>query len=88
MKNVYCHVIFYDSQGVPIDVDVVRFRGMIPAGLAKRLTSRVKDSVRKLATEPKMVSPQEIFKRAMEKGEPEGPRKRIEFRILDFELAN
>ena len=45
VKNVYCLVVFFDLQRNPIDVDVVQYRGMIPAGLAKRITSRVDGSV-------------------------------------------
>ncbi len=45
VKNVYCLIIFRDAQGSPIDVDLVRFDGMIPAGLAKRVTSSVHKSI-------------------------------------------
>ena len=45
VKNVYCLVVFYDSQGSPIDVDVLEFSGVIPAGLARRVTSEVDESV-------------------------------------------
>lgn len=72
VKNIYCLVIFYDAQGNPIDVDVVRYQGSIPAGLAKRVTSSVDGSVQRLTT-------------------PYGSmnqRTRVEFRILDFEIAH
>ena len=72
VKNVYCLVIFYDSQGAPIDVDVVRYQGLIPAGLAKRLTSGVDASVQKLTTPFGSLS----------------PRTKVEFRVLDFEIVN
>ena len=71
VKNVYCLVVFYDAQGNPIDVDVVRYQGIIPAGLAKRVTSRVDGSVQKLMTAPYTMS----------------PRTKIEFRVLDFEIV-
>jgi S1-C subfamily serine protease len=45
VKDVYCLVVFTDPQGIPIDVDVVQYRGVIPAGLAKRVTSSVDPSV-------------------------------------------
>ena len=45
IKNVYCLLVFRDAQGTPLDVDVVRFNGLIPAGLAKRITSRVHQSI-------------------------------------------
>jgi S1-C subfamily serine protease len=72
VRNVYCLVVFYDAQGNPIDVDVVRFQGIVPAGLAKRVTSRVDGSVQKLTTAQGSMS----------------PRTKVEFRILDFEIAN
>lgn len=45
VKNVYCLVVFRDVKGIPLNVDVVRFNGLIPAGLAKRVTSRVHESI-------------------------------------------
>ncbi len=45
VKKVYCLLIFRDTQGNPLDIDVVEFKGLIPAGLAKRVTSRVHESV-------------------------------------------
>lgn len=72
VRNVYCLVIFYDAQGNAIDVDVVRYQGLIPASLAKRVTSRVDGSVQRLTTELGSMS----------------PRTKVEFRILDFEIAN
>jgi hypothetical protein len=71
VKSVYCLVVFYDSQGSPIDVDVVQYRGLIPAGLAKRVTSRVDGSVQKLTTPYGAMT----------------PKTRVEFRILDFQLV-
>jgi S1-C subfamily serine protease len=71
VKNVYCLVIFYDAQGNPIDVDVVRYQGIILAGLAKRVTSSVDGSVQKLTTAAGSMS----------------PRTQVEFRILDFAIA-
>ena len=50
VRNVYCLVIFYDTQGNPVDVDVVRYQGVILAGLAKRVVSEVDGSVQKLTT--------------------------------------
>jgi len=45
VKNVYCLIVFRDVQGNPIDVDLFRFNGLIPAGLAKRVTSSVPGSI-------------------------------------------
>ena len=72
VRSVYCLVIFYDTQGNPIDVDVVRYEGDIPAGLAKRVTSEVDGSVQKLTTPAGSMS----------------PRTRVEFKVLDFEIRN
>lgn len=72
VKNVYCLVIFYDEQGNPIDVDVVRYQGLIPAGLAKRATSHVDGSVQKLTTHSGSMR----------------PHTKVEFRILNFEIVN
>jgi S1-C subfamily serine protease len=48
VKNVYCLVVFFDSHDNPIDVDGVQYGGLIPAGLAKRVTGRVDGSVQRL----------------------------------------
>ena len=45
VKNVYCLVVFKDSQGDPIEIDVVGYDDVIPAGLAKRVNSRVDGSI-------------------------------------------
>lgn len=45
VKNVYCLLVFRDAQGNPLDVDFVRFNNVIPAGLAKRVTSSVHESI-------------------------------------------
>ena len=70
VRDIYCFVIFYDAQGEPIDVDVVHLRDPIPAGLAKRVTSKVDDSVQKLTTHQGAIS----------------PHTKVDFRILDFEI--
>ena len=71
IRNVECFVIFYDALGEPIDVDIVHFQGLIPAGLAKRITSEVDSrSVQELSTDFGLRSLQ----------------TRVEFRILDFEI--
>lgn len=72
VKDVYCLVIFYDRQGNPIDVDFVQYRGLIPGGLAKRVTSSVDGSVQELTTREGSAR----------------PRTKVEFRILDFKIVN
>lgn len=52
IKDVSYLVIFYDSQGDPVDVYMQReieIKPEIPAGLAKRVTGYVNESVRKLS---------------------------------------
>ena len=71
IKDVYCLVIFFDAQGDPIDVDVVHFRDPIPAGLAKRVKSKVDDSVQELTT----------------RYNAKTPHTKVEFRILHFEIV-
>ena len=71
VRNVYCLVVFYDAQGDPIDVDVVQFQGLIPAGLAKRVESNVHSSVQEMTT--KWIS--------------KIPHTKVELRILDFEIV-
>lgn len=48
VQNISCLVIFYDGNGEPIDIDVVGYTGIIPAGLSKRVTSEVHGSVKGL----------------------------------------
>jgi S1-C subfamily serine protease len=71
VKDVYCLVIFYDRSNNPIDVDVIRYDGVIPAGLAKRVTSRVDNSVYELTTNEGSLT----------------PSTKIEFRVLDFKIV-
>ena len=70
IKDVYCLVIFYDRSDNPIDIDVVRYSQVIPAGLARRVESKVYGSVQEL-TAGKYSST---------------PSTKIEFRILDFKI--
>ena len=71
VRNVSCLVVFYDAQGDPIDVDVVQFQELIPAGLAKRVESNVHDSVQELTT----------------RWGYKTPHTKVELRILDFEIV-
>lgn len=70
VRNVYSYVIFYDAQGDPIDLDVVQFRGPIPAGLAKRVDSKVHSSVQELTTRERS----------------KVPHTKVEIRVLDFDI--
>ena len=71
VKNVYALVVFYDSDGAPLDVAVVNYPGTIPPGLAKRVNGRVDESVQKLTTPDKSVK----------------PSAKVEVRILNFALS-
>jgi S1-C subfamily serine protease len=71
IRNVYCLVVFYDSQGSPVDVDIIQYRELVPAGLAKRLSSRVDQSVQNL-TKP---------------DDSGNPRTKVEFRVLNFDIS-
>jgi hypothetical protein len=76
VSRVYCLAIFYDTEGSPIDISVVQFSGAIPPGLAKRLKGQVADSTEKLNRPMKDFDPP-----------PRKPRGKVEFRILDFTIA-
>ena len=72
VRSIYCLVVFFDSQDNPIDVDAVQYNGIIPAGLAKRVTSKVDESVQKLTTPSGSLS----------------NKTRVEFRVLNFEVMD
>lgn len=72
VKNVYLLVVFYDSQGSPLDVNIVRYSGLIPAGLAKRVSGKTDGSVQKITTPRRRAT----------------PFTKVEFRVLDFEIAD
>lgn len=79
VRRVYCLLVFYDIDGAPVDTCVVQYPSVIPAGAAKRVSGRVDVTVERLN------SPQRAFPYV-----PEPPRKqkgKIEFRILNFEIA-
>jgi S1-C subfamily serine protease len=78
VSNVKCLVLIYDTHGESIDSSVVTYPGVIPAGAAKRVSGKVDDTVEKLN------SPE---KESFELKAPRKPRGKIEFRILDFDIA-
>jgi hypothetical protein len=75
VRNVYCLTVFYDKQGTPLDVQVTHYSGVIPGGLAKRITGKVDQSVERLNADIRNMP-------------PHPPGGKIEFRILDFEIVN
>jgi hypothetical protein len=70
VKDLYCSVVFYDLNRDPIDVDFVKYKNFIPAGLARRVISSVHGSVQELTTE---------FGN-------QTPSTKIEIRVLDFKI--
>ena len=73
VRNVRYFVIFNDDADVPIDVEIRKYKGLIPAGLAKRIEASVSHrSVKDLSTRWASGSIIET---------------RVEFRILDFEIV-
>ena len=90
VRNVYCLIVFYDKQGTPLDVQVIRYSGIIPDGLAKRITGSVDPSVQRLNRQRLPTNEDrgrggafELFPRP-----PYLPGSKIEFRILDFEIVS
>jgi V8-like Glu-specific endopeptidase len=79
VRNVFCLIVFYDVQGAPLDVAMVHYEGVIPGGLAKRVTGHVVESVEKLN------NPTPAFPYVP--APPRRPKGKINFRILDFQLA-
>lgn len=83
VRNVYCLLVFYDEQGEPIDVDVVEFQELIPAGLAKRIKGRVSDeSVKKMSTRFQATK---YIGESIEEGMIIDTR--VKFRVLDSEIV-
>ncbi len=72
VKNVLCLIIFYDSYNQPLDIDVIRYTGTIPGGLARRISSETDGSVQKITTSQRSSQ----------------PKTKIEYRILDFDLES
>ena len=71
VRNIYGILVFFDRDDKPIEMFVVQYDDLIPAGLARRITGKVDSSVQQLTTEDGSVT----------------PSSRIDFRVLDFELV-
>ncbi len=80
VTNVYCLVVFYETFGNPIDIDIIQLSGVIPAGLAKRVTSKVDQSVEMLNTPIRSID-------LLRSPPPRYPQSRVEVRILDFRIV-
>jgi hypothetical protein len=93
VRNVYCLIVFYDGQGTPLDVQAIHYSGVIPDGLAKRITGSVDPSVQHLNMQRPptkearhrggAINILDLFPRP-----PYLPGSKIEFRVLDFEIVN
>ena len=70
VRDVYCLVVFYDSQGNPLDISVVNYGQIIPAGLARRVSGKADGSVQRMITGELETK----------------PKTKIEFRILNFSI--
>ena len=70
VKGIICLIVFFDRDGEPIDIDLVEYRGTIPPGLAKRVTSSVDKSI------PELTTP----------GGGSTPKTKVELRMLDFQI--
>ncbi len=79
VKNIYCLLVFYDTEGSPLDVKVVQSREAVPAGAAKRVTGYVDASVEKLNCP--------LSGYITNHRPPRKPQGKIEFRILNFEVT-
>jgi hypothetical protein len=80
VKNISCLLVFFDTAGSPLDVQIVQFPGAIPAGLAKRVKGKVEESVEKLNCP--------LLGSELRYPPPRKPKGRIEFRILNFEVTD
>lgn len=72
-------VVFYDRSGAVIDFAAVTYDGLIPPGLAKRVSGEVESSIKQLTT-PISKSNQFMY--------ADRPETRLEFRTLGFTLED
>ncbi len=83
VANIYGLIVFYDVEGQPVDVYPIQYQGPLPAGLAKRFTGRVEESVERL----NCPLGNDLYA-AMHNPPPRSPKGKVEFRILDFTIAD
>lgn len=76
IRNVRILVIFYDRSGEPLDISAIRYRGVVSARLARRVSGWVDVSVRRLTTKKNRGG---TYARI--------PSTKVEFRVLDFEFV-
>ena len=94
VKNVHYYVISYDERGDPIDVLETWFTTQIPGGLAKRVKSKdsnphIRHDVNKDGSiESKLVlPPPPNYSNLAVDNDVYKLTKRVEFRILDYEIV-
>lgn len=78
VQNVSGFVIFYAEDGTPLDANKFYYDGEISPGLGKRVKSAADPSVKRMTTSP---DSQNRFLSAFT------PSAKVEFRILNFEIA-
>lgn len=66
LTDVYCLVVFYDVSRRPVEVDIVNYSGIIPGGLARRLTREIDASIMPLTTVPGRSVPSSIEYRVLD----------------------
>ena len=45
VKNIHCHIFFFDEENIPIDSDVVIFAGSIPSEMTKQVNGTINLSI-------------------------------------------
>jgi hypothetical protein len=70
-------ILFHDRSGQAIDYSVLRPKGILPAGIAKRITGQVDPSTKRLTT-PSSPSNQFMY--------DDHPATKLEFRTLGFTM--
>lgn len=78
VQNVYGILIFYGKDRTPLDSEEFTYDGQIPPTLGKRVTGQVDISVRRMTTEGYREWPW---------SNPLTPPTKVEFRILNFDIA-
>lgn len=74
ISKIECLVTFYDyKNGTPVDCQVVKYNEIIPAGLAKRISSLVADSTHTLSISQRLSG--------------QTPETKVSFRVIDFKVV-
>lgn len=76
VEDIYGLVIFYAQDGTPLDAETFDYRGEIPPGLGRRITGGADPSVKEMTTAHASTMTYSLT-----------PSTKVEFRILNFEIA-